>query len=124
MSHIPALLKKIPLTLLNAGGKNVVVELSAVIVRISDERAAVMFVDNSARKIYGQRYLDAPGLDAKIHRFTDGVMSDIEAAYRQEARTALAEGRTFPSQEPALQRIKQIIDKHVQEPMTFQDKAD
>ena len=124
LTHIPALLKKIPLTLLNAGGKNVVVELSAVIVRISDERAAVMVVDNAARKIYGQRYLDAPGLDAKIHRFTDGVMSDIEAAYRQEARTALAEGRAFPSQEPTLQRIKQIIDKQVQEPMTLQDKAD
>ena len=123
LSHIPALLKKIPFTLLNAGGKNVVVELSAVIVRISDERAAVMFVDNAARKIYGQRYFDAPSLDVKIHRFTDGVMSDIEAAYRQEAMMALTAGKTFPAQEPTLQRIKQIIDKHVQEPLTVLDKA-
>lgn len=123
LSHIPKLFKKIPFTLLNSGGKNVVVEISAVIVRMSDERAAVMFVDNAARKIYGQRYLDAPDLDKQIHQFADGVMSDMETAYRQEARRALTEGKAFPARKSTLQRIKQIIDKHVQEPLSLQDKG-
>ena len=53
------------------------------------------------------------------------VTSDIEAAYRQEARSALAQGKAFPlPKAPTLHRIKQKINKHVQEPITIQDKAD
>ena len=124
LSHIPKLYRQIPFTLLGPDGAKIVVAISIVTVRISDERAAVMFVDNDEKVIYGQRYFDAPGLDEKIHRFTDGVMSDIEAAYRQEARTALAKGKAFPARKPTLQLIDQIIDKRVQESMTLQDKAD
>jgi spermidine synthase len=124
LSHIPALLQKIPLNLLNAAGKKVVVEISAVIVRISDERAAVMFVDNAAKKIFGQRYFDAPGLDEKLHRFTNSVMSDVEAAYRQEARRAITKGKAFPSQERTLRRIQEIIGKKVKVPAMLQDETD
>ncbi len=120
----PALLKKTAFILLDERGSKVRVEISAVLDPVSRDRASVVFVDNAIRKIYGQRYFDAPGLEVKVHHFTDGVMSDIEAAYRQEARAALTAGRTFPSQEPTLQRIKQIIDKRVQEPLAVREKAD
>ena len=109
----PTLLRRAVFVFLAAGGERTALEISAVLVPVTRERVSVMFVDNAARKIYGQRYLSGPGLDEQIHRFADGVMSDMEAAYRQEARRALTEGKTFPSQAPTLQRIKQMIDKHV-----------
>ena len=120
----PELFEKMEFVLFNERGRQVQIEISVMLVPIGRERVSVVFVDNNAKVIYGQRYLSGPGLDEQIRRFTDGVTSDIEAAYRQEARSALAKGKAFPSQEPTLQRIKQIIDKHVQEPLTLQDKAD
>jgi spermidine synthase len=124
LTHIPKLYRQIPFTLRGPGGVKSEVAISVVIVRISDERAAVMFVNNAARKIYGQRYLSGSGLDEQIHRFADGVISEVEDAYRQAARSALTEGKVFPPQEPTLTRIKQIIEKQVQEPLTMQHKAD
>ena len=118
------LFEKMQFVLFNERGGQVQVEISVMLAPMGKERVSVVFVDNDAKVIYGQRYLSGPGLDEQIHRFTDGVTSDIEAAYRQEARSALAKGKAFPSQKPTLQRIKQIIDKHVREPMTLQDKAD
>jgi hypothetical protein len=120
----PALLEKTAVVLLDERGSKVRVDISAVLVPISRERASVVFVDNDAKVISGQRYFDAPGLDEQIHRFAAGVMSYVEAAYRQEARKALTEGIAFPSRAPTLQRIRQIIDQQVKEPSTRQDKAD
>ena len=118
------LFEKMQFVLFNERGGQVQVEISVMLAPISRERASVVFVDNNAKVIYGQRYLSGPGLDQQIRRFADGVTSDIEAAYREEARTALTKGKAFPPQKPTLQRIKQIIDKHVQEPLKLQDKAD
>jgi spermidine synthase len=109
------LFEKMQFVLFNERGGQVQVEISVMLAPIGKERVSVVFVDTNAKVIYGQRYLSGPGLDQQIRRFTDGATSDIEAAYRQEARRALAEGKAFPSQEPTLQRIKQIIGKHVQE---------
>jgi spermidine synthase len=120
----PTLLRRAVFALLADGGARTMIEISAVLVPVTRERVSVMFVDNAARKIYGQRYFSGPGLDEQTHRFAAGVMSDIEAAYRQEARKALTEGKTVPSQELTLQRIRQIIDKQVQEPSMLQEKAD
>jgi hypothetical protein len=124
LSHIPKLYRQVPFTLRGHRGENMVVTISVVIVRISDERAAVMFVDNAARKIYGQRYLSGPSLDEQIHRFADGVISDMGAAYRREAGKALTAGKAFPPEKKTLLRIKQVIDKQVQGPLTPQDQAD
>lgn len=118
------LFEKMAFVLFNERGRQVRIEISVVLVPISKERASVVFVDNDAKVIYAQRYLSGPGLDEQIHRFVEGVMSDMESAYREEARRALAKGKAFPSQVPTLQRIKQRIDNQVKEPSTLQNKAD
>jgi spermidine synthase len=124
LSHIPKLFRRIPFTLLGPQGEKRVVAISAVTERISNERVAVMFVDNAARKIYGQRYLAGPGMDAQVPRFANLVMSEIEAAYRDQARQALTEGKAFPDRAATLQRFKQVVNKWVEGPLTLQDKAD
>ena len=76
------LFEKMQFVLFNERGGQVQVEISVMLAPIGKERVSVVFVDNNAKVIYGQRYLSGPGLDQQIRRFTDGVTSDIEAAYR------------------------------------------
>jgi spermidine synthase len=122
LSHIPKLFRRIPFTFLGTQGEKHIVAISVVTERISDERIAVMFVDNAARKIFGQRYLSGTGLDEKVPRFANLVMSEIEAAYREQARQALTEGKAFPSTGPTLLRFKEVVNKWVEGPLTLQDK--
>jgi hypothetical protein len=83
----------------------------------------VMFVDNAARKIFGQRYLSGTGLDEKVPRFANLVMSEIEAVYREQARQALTKGKEYPDRATTLQRFKQVVNKWVEGPLTLQDKV-
>ncbi len=106
-----ALLEKMAFVLFNERGRQVQIEISVELVPISRERASVVFVDNDAKVIYGQRYLSGPGLDEQIHRFAEGVMSDMEAVYRQEAEVALVKGKGYPSLRPTMGRIKRVIEE-------------
>jgi spermidine synthase len=55
----PTLIRSENFSMLDNAGRRVTVEISAVKVRIGEERAAVVFVDNRTRKIFGQKYIDA-----------------------------------------------------------------
>jgi len=79
----PALIRAEKFILSNDSGGAVAVELSAVKVRIGTERAAVIFVDNRTRTIYGQKYIDAKKeeLEGRIRRFADDVFSKIGRAH-------------------------------------------
>ena len=59
----------------------VTVEISAVKVRIGEERAAVVFVDNRTRTIYGQKYIDAKKneLEERVQRYADDVLSNLKS---------------------------------------------
>jgi spermidine synthase len=112
-SRTPVLLLKTTLTFIDENGAKVVKEISAVRAGVSGERAAVMFVDNEARTIYGQVYFSGTGLDERVAGFAAGVISDINNAYHAEARAALEQGWEFPQLGPAMQRIENIIEREV-----------
>ncbi len=114
---IPALLQAVQFTLLKESGEKNQVEISAVMVRIGEERAAVVFVDNRARIIYGQLYIDAPKaeLEGRIRGFADNVMTNLTAAYRKEAAVAVGAGKTYPLAGQTLQKMKEIISSMVRE---------
>jgi spermidine synthase len=73
------------LKFLNERGAPVAVEISAVLVPVSKTRAAVMFVDNDAREIYGQQYVDEYQTTEVVARLVADVTEEIRAAYRREA---------------------------------------
>jgi spermidine synthase len=86
-------------------GRPVVVEISAVLVPVSRTRAALMFVDNRARVVYGQRYVDDhEGRDAAARLAAD-VMATIRAVYDKEAE-AVSAGRPAPP--PAGETLRKI----------------
>jgi len=106
---VPTLLQKRPLVFLNNNGEKVVIEISAVIARVSEVRAAVVFVDNSAKKIFGQRYFSGDNLDKTMGNFTEDVMVSIQAAYLADVELAQQGGKKFPALDSTMNRIKDII---------------
>ena len=97
--------------LLNETGNRVVVEISAVKVRIGEERAAVIFVDNRTRTIYGQKYIDAKKeeLEEGVRRYADDVLLSLKNAYQQEAVLATRVGRAYPLTGTFNQKMKEIL---------------
>jgi spermidine synthase len=112
MIREPSLLRSIPFTVLNDRRQRVVTYISAVVVRVSDRRAALMFVDNAARKIYGQKYFSAPNIDARMASFERDIEAALEAAYREEMGRARSRGDLFPSAVMMDQRIQDIISSN------------
>jgi hypothetical protein len=112
-SRVPYLVDQKPFTLLDEKGATVVVEVAAVVTRVSEERAAVLFVDNAARVIYGQRYFSGPGLDPTMRAFVRDVLAALQATYRAEADAARKQGRAFPSAAPTMQKIRDVITTKV-----------
>jgi len=107
----PTLIRTENFMMLNEAGNRVAVEISAVKVRIGEERAAVVFVDNRTRTIYGQKYVDAKKeeLEERVQRYADDVMSNLKSAYQKEAVNAAREGRAYPLAGTTLQKMKKII---------------
>jgi len=114
LSKMPSLLQNMSFILLNEKGEPIRLEISAVIVRVSEERAAAIFVDNAARVIYGQRYFSGSDLDKTIAEFVSGVMTAIRTVYDRETQIAVSQGRKYPAGHPTQKKIKDLIIEKVQ----------
>ena len=115
LAREPRLLQKTALILQNEQGAVVKVEISAVLVPVSRERASVVFVDNDARVVYGELYFSGLNPEQHMNQFVDDVMASIRASYHRDARNAFREGSRFPSAASTLQQIKEIIELKIQE---------
>jgi spermidine synthase len=113
LSMMPSLLRQVRLTFLTAEGEKTVVELSAVRAPAGKRRGAVMFVDNAARKIYGQKYFSGDGYVEKMDKFSADVIAAIRAVYAAEAGKARALGREFPAMESTLPMIGDAIKREI-----------
>jgi len=109
----PRLLDLATLQLVNQDGREVVVEISAVLVPVSRTRASIMFVDNRAHAVYGQVYMDDYDRDGRAKRFAADVTAEIRSVYAREALAARGRKPALPSAPEMLQNIKAIIDSKV-----------
>jgi len=107
----PTLIRSENFSMLDDAGRRVTVEISAVKVRIGEERAAVVFVDNRNRKIFGQKYIDAKknALEASVSRYAEEVLADLKVCYQREATLAERKGRSLPPADTTLRKIQEII---------------
>ena len=113
----PRLLQQASFPLLSDDGTTTVVELSAVLVPVSRTRASIMFVDNRAKAVYGQSYLDNYDQNGLASRLAVDVMSAIRQAYNSEVAQAGQQSR-LPSAARTLGRIKAVIDSKVRHAQT------
>ena len=109
----PRLLQHASYSLMDDGGGTTAVEVSAVLVPVSKTRASVMFVDNRARTIFGQAYVDDYDRDQRANRFAVDVMVAIRAAYEKEAAAARERGQALPPAAETARRIKAVIGSKV-----------
>jgi spermidine synthase len=110
----PRTLSTLPLALLSEAGERLVVELSAVLVPISPSRASIMFVDNRAKVVYGQRYVSDYAQGDVVQRLVDQVMTAVQETYRKEARFAASQQKTFPVAASTLQKIRDVVGARIQ----------
>jgi spermidine synthase len=110
----PRLLQQASFALMSDEGGRTEVEISAVLVPISRTRASIMFVDNRARVVYGQWYVENYGRDGLADRLAVEVMSAIQAAYDGEADAARGRRQTLPSAAQMLGKMKAVIGSKVQ----------
>ncbi len=108
----PRLLQQASFPLLSDDGTTTVVELSAVLVPVSRTRGSIMFVDNRARTVYGQSYLDDYDDNGLAGRVAVEVMAAIRKAYDSEVAAAGQQSR-LPSATRTLGRLKAVIDSEV-----------
>ncbi len=94
----PRLLERASFKLVSEAGGPMVIEISAVLVPVSKTRASIMFVDNRARVVYGQAYMDDYDRDGRANRFAADVMAALRAANEKSA---------------ALESLKAIINSKV-----------
>jgi spermidine synthase len=106
----PRLLQQASFSLVNENGGTVVVEMSAVLVPVSKARASVMFVDNEARVVYGQAYVDDYDREGRGNRVAEEVLTALREAYDAEATAARGQGRALPSATETLRRMKAVIE--------------
>ena len=110
----PKLLQQSSFQILTDDGRATQLEISAVLVPVSSTRASIMFVDNRARVVYGQWYVDDYARDGLADRLALDVMGAVRAAYESEALAARQERRALPSSGRTLERIKSVIASRVQ----------
>ncbi len=110
-AETPTLIRSENFPMLNDSGNRVDIEISAVKVPIGEDRAAVMFVDNRNRKIFGQKYIDAKknALEDSVSRYAEDVLANLKVCYRREATLAERKGRSFPPADATLRKIQEII---------------
>ena len=115
LSGSPNLLRRESFALAGDGGERVVLEISAVTMRIGKERAVVMFVDNRAREIFGQQYVDGrqEEMAGRVGKISDEVMEGFRSAYEEEATLAGSQGRSYPSALRMRRKIREVIDAKV-----------
>ena len=105
----PRPLATLALALLGENGERIRVELSAVLVPVSKGRASVMFVDNRARVVYGQRYVDGYAQGAVVQRLVEEVMTVIRETFRSEAARAAGRRKALPAAQETLRKIRDAI---------------
>lgn len=110
----PKLVQKLPLIFADQTGRRRVVEISAVLVPISQSRASIMFVDNQARVVYGQLYVWDYNKGEFTSRFVSEVLMSIHAAYQKEVESAMSQKGMFPLATPTLEKIKEIISLRIE----------
>jgi hypothetical protein len=82
--------------------------ITAVSVQTGRGRAALIFVDNTARDVYGERYLEAPQelLDLRLQGETARVLGALREEHGLLSREAAARGLPAPSRDETSARLR------------------
>jgi spermidine synthase len=107
----PRLLASESFVLMTPAGVPRTVEISAVQIRIGSSRGVVIFADNAAREIYGQRYQDGSTeeLDVALPAFAHEVLAALREVYRRELAASATRGLRLPPAEETLSRLRTAV---------------
>jgi len=83
--------------------------VSAVVAPVSEERRALIFVDNDKRDIFGQRYFEGPADAAVIEGFARDVLGTLSQQYANSLSEARSRGEELPGEASIAERFRQAV---------------
>jgi spermidine synthase len=110
--RVPRLLEETRLALRDASGQPTEVVLSAVVSKMSRERAKLFLLDNRVRKVFASLYVDssAKKLDQAIAEQAAELLRIVTATYRAEQQNG-----GFPDRQTTLQKIERALKNYAQQ---------
>ena len=104
----PRLADRAGFPVLSDAGTQRLLQISAVTMRVGETRAAVVFVDDDRRDVYGERYLDGGGeeLDLAVRRFAGDALAALRASYAEAAAEARSAGEGLPREKVVAERLR------------------
>jgi hypothetical protein len=91
------------------------VQFSAVILRSSNEKARVYFVDNNSRIVFGKLSVKGSDKDLLIANFVDDLMQSVQVVYGDEQKISAVSGKGYPSVTTLLPKIKSLVEMKVEQ---------
>lgn len=101
------------LTMLLDSGFTSDVEVSAVLVPVTEERSSIMFVDNGRKAIYGQRYLSGPDRAERAQQLAAQVLQDLRDGYSLVSLREREAGYLLPREGTVLLLIERTVNRSV-----------
>jgi spermidine synthase len=83
--------------------------VSAVVAAVSEERRALIFVDNDKRDIFGQRYFEGPADAAVMEGFARDVLGTLSQQYASGLSEARSRGEELPGEASIAERFRQAV---------------
>ena len=109
----PNLLKQIEFGLVNEKGETIKVQFSAVIIRSSNERASVFFVDSKSRVVFGRLRVRGANREAYVATVVDDVLKGVQTLYDEERKMTVASGKSYPPATSLLPKIRYLVELKV-----------
>jgi len=109
----PRLLKQIEFSLVNEKNEIIKVQFSAVIIRSSNERARVFFVDSNSRVVFGKLRVRGANRDAYVATFVDDVLKGVQSLYNEERKLTVSSKKSYPSATSLLPKILYLVELKV-----------
>jgi hypothetical protein len=93
------------------GGTPTHLEITAVSLGTGTGRAALIFVDNAARDVYGERYFEAPEseLEAHVRAEAGEVLDALRQEHAALVREAARRGLPAPSREEVASSLRRRV---------------
>jgi hypothetical protein len=76
---------------------------------VSEERRALIFVDNDKRDIFGQRYFEGPADAAVMEGFARDVLGTLSQQYASGLSEARSRGEELPGEASIAERFRQAV---------------
>lgn len=112
---IPTALQEIDFYIINETGQLVKGQFFTVLLRSSEERARVFFIDSYNHIVFGDLIVQGANKDVLIANFVDDVTKSVQKIYNEEQKISISSGKAYPSVITLYPKIESLVELKVED---------